>query len=186
MAGKGSWFFEGYKGVIETDDNGTKGRRKLIYTGEYYGFRGGRQELILMKKVCLSLTLLSLIAFFYAQFFPSTGGMVHWLAIPSLLALVPVIFMIMGLINFLPSKDKWEIRVYYAGYRRILRWSYIYLTLDVIWLIMEIIFIILHLSMIADEIRFALAILASVVAISVQIRLMREHEVMVVEGPEIK
>ncbi len=186
MAGKGSWFFEGYKGTYETDEDGNKGKRKLVYVGEYYGFRGGREELALMKKVCAGLTLLSLLAFFYAQFFPSTGGMIHWLAIPSLLALVPVIFMIMGLINFLPSKDKWEIRVYYSGYRRLLRWSYIYLVLDAIWLEMEIIFIIMNPSLIMSELRFALSILASIVAISVEIKLMREHEAMVVEGPTIK
>lgn len=182
---KGSWYFDGYKGVDEVQPNG-KIKTRLEYVGEWYGFSGGKDELKDMKKKTLILSIACVIPYFIAQFNPSVGGMVHWMAIPSLLSLIPLIFLVMGFINFLPAKEKWEIRVYYAGYRRLYRSSIGILVFLCIWLGMETVYVFLNLGSILGELLYFLCVAASTVLMAVQVWLMKTHPAVVVQGPKIE
>ena len=118
MARRGSWFFEGYETVIQTD---AKGREKkiLVYRGEWYGLGLDRAGLSRVKAAMAALTLVLTAMFLLLSFRPTTGGMERWVGLPLLLTLIPLIFLWIGMVNFLLAKDKWEIRTYYAGYRRL-------------------------------------------------------------------
>ena len=185
MKRMGSWYFDGFKREEYTKPNGKKSSR-LVYVGEWYGFPGGREEMLRLKKAAFLLTALSCIPYFYAQFNPAEGGMVHWMAIPSLLSLVPLIYMIIGLINFLPSKDKWEIRVYYSGYRRLYRSAVVVLVLMCIWIVMEAVYIVMNLSSILSELAYFLCVVASTAFLACMIVLIRRHPAVVIEGPKVE
>ena len=118
MARRGSWFFEGYETVIQTD---AKGREKkvLVYRGEWYGLEISPAGLSRVKAAMAALSLVLTALFLLLSFRPSPGGMEPWVGAPLLLTLVPLIFLWIGLVNFLVAKPYWEIRTYYAGYRRL-------------------------------------------------------------------
>ena len=185
MSRKGSWYFDGYKRVEKEKPNGKMGS-ELVYVGEYYGFNGGKKEMTDLKKKTLFLSIASLILYFYAQFNPSTGGMVHWMAIPSLLSLIPIMFLVMGFINFLPAKEKWEIRVYYAGYRRLYRSSIGTLVFLCIWAVMEAVYVLFNIGDILDELVYFLCVIASTILMAFQVRLIKAHPAVVVQGPKIE
>ena len=180
MRQRASWYFDGYKRIEEDGPDGKKGGR-LVYVGEWYGFPGGRAEMNGIKKKTLFLSVVCFLACFYAQFHPSAGGMVHWLAIPSLLSLVPMMYMVIGFVNFLPAKEKWEIRVYYAGYRRLYRSSVTALVFLGVWLLMEIGFIVLNPGEISGELKYLAAVAVGTGALAVQVYLMHFHPVVVTE-----
>jgi hypothetical protein len=186
MKPRGSWYFDGYQRVTRPKKNGEGTCQVLVYTGEYYGFPGGGQELGQMKKRATILTVISLICYFVAQFFPSDGGMNRLVALPGILALVPMIFVVMGLGNFLLAKEKWEIRVYYAGYRRLTRWGIGQAVLLGLWALAELVYLVLHFSQIGGEVVYFLLALLSLGANLRLLYLVRQHPAQVVEGPEVK
>jgi hypothetical protein len=184
MKPKGSWYFDGYKRVEQLNKNGTT-RQVLVYTGEYYGLAGGAQGLRQMKRLSVIAVALCLLPYFYAQFFPSTGGMEHFVALPGILALVPMMFLLIGLGNFLFSKEAWEIRVYYAGYRRMTRWGIAQAVLLGLWVLAEIVYLALHISLFVAELRYLIAALVSLAANLWLMWLVRKHPAIVVKGPTV-
>lgn len=139
MAKRGSWYFEGYQPELKLDERGRE-RQVLVYRGAWYGLGLEPQAYRRCKLVCLGLSALLSAAYLLISFFPGRGGMTPWVGGPCLLALVPLMFLWIGLVNFLPAKEQWELRVLYAGYRRLGRWSAVFLTMMVITLIAEIIY----------------------------------------------
>lgn len=185
MKRPGSWYFDGYVRRERVMPNG-KTKQVLEYTGEWYGLKGGKAELSRLKLQTLSLALVAFAAYLVAQFNPSAGGMVHWLAIPSLLSLVGMIYMVVGFINFLPVKEEWEIRNYYAGYRR-LRWSsWVTLILYAIWAAMELCYVALNLGDFLGELVYLLLALAATAAMVLEVRLFKLHPAIVVKGPKVE
>lgn len=185
MKRPGSWYFDGYVRRERVMPNG-KTKQVLEYTGEWYGLKGGKAELSRLKLQTLSLALVAFAAYLVAQFNPSAGGMVHWLAIPSLLSLVGMIYMVVGFINFLPVKEEWEIRNYYAGYRR-LRWSsWVTLVLYAIWTVMELVYTFAHLGSLLGELVYLLLAVISTAAMALEVWLIQAHPAIVVKGPRVE
>jgi hypothetical protein len=185
MRPQGSWFFEGYKRVEQPKKNGNGTRQVLVYVGEYYGFPGGAQVLRKRKTQSVLATVLCLFPYFYAQFFPSTGGMNRLVGLFGILALFPMIFFVMGLGNFLFAKEEWEIRVYYAGYRRMTRWGIAQAVILGLWTLAELAFLVLHRSLLAEELPYFLAALVSFGANLWLVWLVRKNPAIVVRGPEV-
>ncbi len=128
MANRGSWFFEGYQAHYVIDETG-KRKKVLTYTGEYYGIEppsAHRKARLWTAVDVVALTVVLLLL----QFFPGLGGTLPWVGAPCMWALVPLMFLIIGEVNFLVCKEKWEARRLYAGYRRIKRsaWGLVLLT----------------------------------------------------------
>ena len=180
-----NWFFEGYQAEYEETGDGRR-KKRLVYRGEYYGFPGGRAEQRTVRWACTGLSLLTVGLNLLDQFFPAQGGMVRWMAIPSLLSLVPMIFLVMGLINFWMAGEQWEIRVFYAGYRRLWRWGLAYGGLMVLWLAMELAFVIGNPGLLGEELVYCLILAAATAAQGAQLILIRRHPARVVKGPEIR
>jgi hypothetical protein len=185
MRQKGSWYFEGYQRVEQLKKDGSGTRQVLVYTGEYYGLPGGAEALRAVKRQSVITTILCLLPYFYAQFFPSSGGMEHLVALPGILALVPMMFLVIGLGNFLFAKEQWEIRVYYAGYRRMSRWAIAQAVLLGLWALAELVYLALHISLFAEELPYLAAALVSTAANLWLVRLTRKHPAVVVKGPTV-
>lgn len=180
MAHRGSRFFDGYQ--VEYDG---QGKKSLRYTAEWYGFSQPGQQRRL-KWVVSGLILGMLACYFAAQFFPSPGGMARYMAVPSLLSLVPMIFLLMGWVNFLLAKQHWELRVYYAGYRRLTRASWCQLALLALWWAAECFYMVTHWAEIAGELGYFCCITLSTAAVTALVILLRKHPAQVVRGPEIR
>jgi hypothetical protein len=182
MKPHGSWYFDGYERVEQPKKDGSGTRRVLVYKGEYYGLAGGAPGLRRVKLCSAAGAALCLVAFFYAQLFPSSGGMYRLVAAPGILALVPMMFFVIGLGNFLFAREQWEIRVYYAGYRRMSRWVIALAVLLGVWVLAEAVYLILCRAQVWDELRYLLAALVSAAACLWLVRLTRGNPAVVVKG----
>ena len=186
MKRQGSWYFEGYKRVEEPKKNGKGTHQVLVYVGEYYGFKGGRAVQNRMKLLTTLACLISIATYFYAQLTPAEGGMNRFVAMPGILALLPMIFLVIGQFNFLTAREKWEIRVYYAGYRRVGRWIIVQVVLLVIWTVLEVGFVVLNPSMLLAELHYLLAALVSLAASVWLLVMVRMNPAVVVQGPKVE
>ena len=184
MAKRGSWYFEGYQAHYEIDE---KGRRKkvLTYTGERYGIKDGaflgKLRLLTAADILLLTVFLLLI-----QFFPGTGGMLPWVGMPCMWALVPLLFLYMGLFNFLTCKGKWEIRQYYAGYRRIKRSAWVMAVLMAVTTLSHLAFLFLWPEHFPGELYYTGGALLCTLLAAGLLLLMKKHPAVVVQGPVIR
>ena len=103
MAKRGSWYFEGYQSEEVLDRSG-RTRQRLVYRGEWYGLGLKPAALRRCKLLCLALAAVCTVVYFLINLFPGQGGMTPWVGGPCLLALVPLIFLWIGLVNFLPAR----------------------------------------------------------------------------------
>jgi hypothetical protein len=185
MKPRGSWYFDGYQREQQLNEDGTT-RSVLVYRGEYYGFAQGLE---LQKKQKIQTTIAVVVCYltyFYAQLTPAAGGMDHIVALPGILALVPMLFLTIGMFNFWMAKEKWEIRVFYAGYRRVTRWGIALLVLVALWAAAEVGFLLAHLSLFVSELHYLLAALVSVAAAAWLVYLVRKYPAIVIEGPTVR
>lgn len=104
------WYFQGWE--RREDENG---KSAMVYTGEYYTFPGGLSG---AKPPCLLMTAGLLALYLLVAFFPSEGGMWHFAAIPQLLELIPLIYLVMGGFRLLRAKEPMTFRDWYASLRR--------------------------------------------------------------------
>ena len=96
----------------------------LHYTGEYYMLPGGRPKTTVFA---LSAGLLAL--FLLTALLPSAGGMWHIAAIPQLLELIPLIYLVMGAFCLARVNGPMTFRGWYASWRRLCTaalWSLIF------------------------------------------------------------
>ena len=105
------WYFQGWE---RREMPG--GKTELVYTGETYSFPGGAGP---ARKRCLLLGLPLIVLYGAAALLPPPGGMWHVAAIPQLLELIPVVYLILGLIRLLLAKEPLTFRDWYTSWRRI-------------------------------------------------------------------
>ena len=105
------WYFQGWerREVIG-------GRTELVYTGEVYTFPGGLRP---AQKRCLLYSAPLLVLYALIALLPPSGGMWRIAAIPQLLELIPLIYLVMGLIRLLLAKEPLTFRDWYASWRRL-------------------------------------------------------------------
>ena len=185
MAKRGSWYFEGYQSEEVLDRNG-RTRQKLVYRGEWYGLGLEPAAFLRCKLICLVLGLVCTVVYFLINLFPAQGGMTPWVGGPCLLGLVPLIFLWMGLINFLPSRLEWELRGLYAGYRRLKRWNLVFLVLMAITLVAEIVYLVRNPEQAGAELLYVLGVIICVVLSAGLLILQRRWPAMVVRGPDVR
>lgn len=105
------WYFRGWEN--QTDG---QGKKRLVYVGEYYSFPGGTKAL---KAPCGALTAALTVLYLVVALFPSAGGMWHVAAIPQLLTLIPLIYLIMGAVCLARAPERLTYRDYHASWRRL-------------------------------------------------------------------
>lgn len=183
MAKKGSWFFEGYQAHYEVDETGRK-KKVLTYTGEKYGISGANLKQV--RLLTAGAVLLLTAALLLIQFFPGLGGMLPWIGAPCLWALVPLIFLYIGLFNFLTCKDKWEIRQYYAGYRRVKRSSLAIAILMGYVTIAHAVFLFRWPEYFPGELYYTAGALVCTLLAAGLLLLQKKYPAVVVQGPVIR
>ena len=102
------WYFHGWE--RRTDENG---RSAFVYTGEYYTLPGGSP-----KTAAGVLTGALAVVYLTTALLPSEGGMWRIAAVPQLLALIPLIYLILGCVCLFRSKQPMTYRDWYASWRR--------------------------------------------------------------------
>lgn len=184
MAKRGSWYFENYQAHYEINE---KGRRKkvLTYTGEYYGVRKG-DSLLRLRLLMTADALLLTAALLLIQFFPGIGGMLPWVGIPCMWALVPLIFLYIGLVNFLTCGGKWMARQYYAGYRRMKRSAIAITVLMSVTTLSHLVFLILWPEYFPGELYYTLGALLCALLSGGLLLMQKRHPAIVVQGPTIR
>lgn len=185
MKPRGSWYFDGYKREKQPRKDGKGARSVLVYVGEYYGFREKGLQRRLKWQTSLAVTA-SIAAYLYAQLTPAEGGMNRFVALPGILVLVPMIFLLIGLFNFLIAREKWEIRSYYAGYRRLGRFAIAQMAIMAVWALMEAGFVALNPSLFFEELHYLLGALTSLGASIWLVALVRRHPAVQVQGPRVE
>ena len=102
------WYFQGW----ERREDET-GKKILVYTGEYYELPEGKAKLITgVMTGALACVYLS------AALFPSEGGMWHIAAIPQLVEMIPLIYLVLGFLCLCAAKQPMTFRAYYSSWRR--------------------------------------------------------------------
>lgn len=185
MGKHGSWYFEGYQAETKLNERGRE-KRVLVYRGEWYGLGLESGAYRRYKLALLGLTVLLSILYLLINFFPAAGGMTPWVGAPCLLALVPLIFLWIGLINFLAARENWELRVLYAGYRRVKRWTLAAVVLLAVTLAAELVYIIYNPGSALQELPYLLGVAACLLCGAAVLLLIRRNPARVVEGPEIR
>ncbi len=104
------WYFQGWE--RRAND---AGKTEFVYTGEYYSFPDGAVP-ARRAALCSLAALLALYLLLALQ--PSPGGMWHFAAIPQLLEIIPLIYLVMGAVCLIKAKQPMTFRDYYASWRR--------------------------------------------------------------------
>ncbi len=105
------WYFQGWE--RRTDENG---KSTFVYTGEVYTFPGGIRT---ARRLCLTLSAALIVVYGLVALLPSEGGMWHVAAIPQLIELIPLIYLVMGLARLLTVKEPLTYRDHHASWRRL-------------------------------------------------------------------
>jgi hypothetical protein len=182
----GAWFFDGYKAVMEPRKDGNGMHRVLVYKGEWYGLKLDRGACRRIKLLFLALSIALSASYLLISFFPSTGGMSRYVGIPCLLTLVPLIFFWIGMINFLPAGEKWELRVYYAGYRRVKRAAYVILCLMSATFVSECVYLFMNADGWSGELLYLAGAAACLACVAAILLLQKRAPAVVVQGPVIE
>ena len=184
MAKRGSWYFEGYQAHYEVDEKGRQ-KRVLTYTGEYYGIKNGG-FLGKLRLLNAAITVLLLALLILIQLFPGIGGTLPWIGAPCMWALVPALFLCVGLVNFLTCGSKWEVRQYYAGYRRMKRSAWWMVILMAFVAAAHLVFLFRWPEYFPGEGYYTLGALACTLLAAALLLLQKKHPAIVVQGPLIR
>ena len=109
------WYFQGWERQTDGDGNS-----RLVYTGELYSFPGGLKT---ARTVSLILSAALIAAYLAAALNPSPGGMWRIAAVPQLLELIPLVYLVLGLVRLMTVKDPLTFRDWYASWHRLGRAS---------------------------------------------------------------
>ena len=184
MSKQGSWFFDGYESESVPGPNGRL-RRTLVYRGAWYGLSLSGGAARRHKLRCVSLLLAATILFLLICFFPSAGGMTPWVGATCLFGLVPLMFLWIGAVNYLTAGSEWELRVFYAGYRRLFRWNVAFLAVMGLTLTAEAVYLVLHPAQAVGELPYLFGVAACTACSGGLFLLQRRHPAQVVRGPEV-
>jgi hypothetical protein len=176
-------YFEGYKQVEVLRENGKGKRTQYVYVGDWYGYPGGAKENRKWKIVYTLLSLVVLAAYLYAQLKPAAVGSLNQVGAISILCFIPLMFELMGFVNFLPAKARWDSRTYRYGVHRLELWGWGTEALLVIDLGVEI-GVATYLKVWPYEIGIVLCYAVAVAAQSVMMACLYRHKVQLLEKGE--
>ncbi len=98
------WYWQGWQ-------RGADGA--IVYTGEYYTLPAGRP-----KTAALGLSGALIAVYCLTAFLPSEGGMWRIAAVPQLLELVPLVYLVIGAVCLARVRERMVYRNYHASWRR--------------------------------------------------------------------
>lgn len=130
------WYFQGWE--RRPDENG---KSRLVYTGERYSFPGGIGS---VRGPAAAMTAGAAVLYLAAALFPPAGGMWRIAAISQLLEILPLVYLVMGLVCLFRAREPMTFRDHYASWRRMERASLFSAVLAAVMTGTELVFLILH------------------------------------------
>ena len=105
------WYFQGWE---RRED--AKGRAAFVYTGEYYSFPA---KLKRPKLTAALYTAAVAACYCLAAFSRADGAMWRIAAVPQLLDLIPLIYLVLGAVCLIAAKQPMTFRAWYTSWRRL-------------------------------------------------------------------
>ncbi len=164
------WYFQGWERQVDAN-----GQKQFHYTGEYYSFPGGTKAL---KGPCGAMTAALTVLYLIIAFLPSAGGMWRIAAIPQLITIVPLLYLIMGTICLLRAPERLTYRDYHTSWRRMKGASVCCVITTGAMVIVEIVFLCLGMSevgTIGREILYLLGELGCLALSALLVWFIRKH-----------
>lgn len=129
------WYFQGWE---RREDEA--GKKAFVYTGEYYTFPGGLRPL---KAPAVGMAAALTALYLLAALFPAAGGMWRVAAIPQLLEIIPLVYLVIGAVCLLRAREPLTFRDLYASWRRMERASLWSLGFTALMVLAELVFLFL-------------------------------------------
>lgn len=117
----GDWFFEGYQAELVPKKHGRGQKRKLVYAGNYYQFALNRSQLFHLKLRLTAYLLAALICYLLMTLSVYLCSSMFYVGIPTLIALIPLIYLCMGTVCLWMAKPAMTVGQTYGSVRRIKR-----------------------------------------------------------------
>ncbi len=161
-----NWYFQGWE-----RRSGEDGKTAFVYTGEYYRLQEGFRPRVLM------LAALLVVLYLLAALLPSPGGLWRIAAIPQLLEIIPLVYLVIGAVCIVRSRGDMTFRDWYASWRRMEKsalWSVVFSGLMVC---AEIVYCFLYAGEYAlpRELLFLLNVLCCLAVSAILFKYIRKH-----------
>ncbi len=141
MAKRVNWYFRNWQ-YQEVEVKEAKKKKKLVYVGEYYSFNLDRRGLLRLKAAYIAATVVLYAIYLSFLLSPSLGNRITYIGGPTMLALVPLIFIGMGVGSLTVAKPDMHYRSYYSSVIRLKRFSLIAAGLIAIGTVGQIVYMI--------------------------------------------
>jgi len=139
---RGDWHFEGYQGVAVDRKHGGRQRRELVYVGDYYRFELSSRQRKRLLWCCALSCAVAAAAYLALNFFPFTATALAYVGVPLLLALLPLIYLLIGVVCLCTTPEKMTVRNLYSSVRRMKRSVSVMLAFVSLTLMGDIVFLI--------------------------------------------
>lgn len=146
MRSKVDKYFEGYEKVEVDKKNGKGKTMKYVYRGNYFHVKKSAEETRKYKVFYTIFFLIYMVFYFYTSFLDTDASHTMYVGLISLMLLIPEVYCINGIWNFLSSKEYMEQRKYAFGLKRILASTKVMFYLSIAQIAGEGIFLIIHHS----------------------------------------
>ncbi len=150
-------YFEGYQKQKSLDPVTGRSRTEYIYAGDYYIFRLEQREYNRFRAESAAAIIGALVLYVVANVLGPQGGATLYVGIPALCAIIPMLYMILGLSGLRSAKTpKMTIREYTFGLGRLKNTTWAVVGLWGLSLLGELVYIIIHRAFQAGELCSAL------------------------------
>ncbi|MBP1736334.1 MAG: hypothetical protein H6Q60_215 [Oscillospiraceae bacterium] len=117
-----NWYLQGWEYEDRLGEKRTNPRRVLVYKGDYYSFRLSSAGLKRLKVCFLCLTLVLLTVYIAGFFLNARRFLFAPAGIPYSLAIIPLIYLVIGVCSLLTAKEPLTYRAYFGAVKRT-RWA---------------------------------------------------------------
>ena len=143
MARQVNWFLNGWE-YADTCGRSGKKRRVMVYKGAYYSFGLTARGLALLKTGYLVSTLALFAAFWIYSTDQTRSGAAFYSGVPCMLAIIPFIYLGMGVFCLTIAKSDMTYRSFYASVKRIKYSAIISVALVGVSVLGRVVYIVIH------------------------------------------
>lgn len=180
---KGDWYFEGYRSEFVPADNRRGRKRTFIYTGDYYSFGFSPEKLRFFKAKCAILYAVTLCLYLVMTGLSFIAAAFFYVGIPSVLAIIPLIYLGMGVVCLCMAPDKMTIRVRYGSVRRCKRAVSLAMAFLSLSLVGDVFFLIRYFGhyLLLHELLFLILNIGSLITLTLIWYQFKQHPLQLVE-----
>ena len=173
-------YFEGYEKQEVEKKNGRGTVKKYVYTGNYMHIKKEVSEVKKYKLIYGLFYVIFIGLYFFTSFLDTNASHTVYVGLISLAILIPAVYWLGGLWNFLSAGEYMEQRKYVFGLKRITSSTKAMLWLSAAQIVGEIIFLIVKRGEITNyfvEIQFIVFAAIEVVVLNLFLRIQKKLEI---------